>query len=107
MLKNYNNIVLPIFTEIFYKRNPNYQLHHTLHFSVPPIRSVYNESESLSFLGLKICDIVQTKVKEMKTLSGFKSGIKKWWPQNCPCKVCKRNQPNIGFYNLVPFHAWC
>ena len=43
----------------------------------------------------------------MKTLSGFKSGIKKWWPQNCPCKVCKRNQPNIGFYNLGPFHAWC
>ena len=54
MLKVYNNIVPPIFTAIFNKQNTNYQLRHTSHFSVPPIRGVYNGTESLSFLGPRI-----------------------------------------------------
>ena len=51
MFKVYNNITPPIFTEIFKRRNPNYQLRHTLHFSVPPVGSVYNGTESLSLFG--------------------------------------------------------
>ena len=47
-------IAPPIFTEIFNKRNPNYQLRHTSHFSIPPAASVYNVTESLSFSGPKI-----------------------------------------------------
>ena len=85
-------------TEIFNKRNPNYQLRHTSHFSIPPVRSVYNGTENLSFLGPKIWDIVPTELKEVKTLSAFKSGIKKWWPQTCPCRPCKQYLPNIFFY---------
>ena len=80
MFKVYNNIAPPIFTEIFNKRNPNYQLRHTSQFSIRRIRSVYNGTGSLSFLDSKIWGIVPT-------LSGFKSGIKDWWPQNCPCRL--------------------
>ena len=97
MFKVYNHIALPIFTEIFNKRNPNYQLRHTSHFSFPPVRSVYNRTESLSFLGPKIWDIVSIELKEVETLSAFKSGIKKWWPQTCPCRPCKQYLPNIFF----------
>ena len=97
MFKVYNNIAPPIITEIFNKRNPNYQLRHASHFSIPPVRSVYNGTGSLSFLGPKIWDIVLTELKEVKTLNVFKSGIKNWWPQNCPCWLCKRYLPNIGF----------
>ena len=88
----------------FNKRNTNYQLQHTSHFSVPPVRSVYNVTESLSFLGLRIWDIAPTELKEVKPLSAFKSRIKTWWPQNCPCRLCKRYLPNIG--NLGLFHDW-
>ena len=97
MFKVYNSITPPIFTEIFNKPNPNYQLRHTLHFSVPPVRSVYNATESLSFLGPKVWYIVPAELKEVKILSAFKSGIKKWWSQKCPCRLCKRYLPNIGF----------
>ena len=89
IFKVYNNIAPPIFTEIFNKRNPNDQLRHTSHFSIPPVRSLYNGTESLSFLGPKNWDIVLTELKEVKTLNAFKSGIKNWWPQNCPCRLCK------------------
>ena len=57
-LKVYNNIAPPIFTEIFNRKSPNYQLCHNLHFSVPLVRRAYNRAESLSFLGPKIWDIV-------------------------------------------------
>ena len=97
MFKVYNNIAPPIFTEIFKKQNPNYQLRHTLHFSIPPVRSVYNGTESLPFLGPKVWDIVPTELKEVKTLSAFKSRIQNWWPQNCPCRLCKQYLPNISF----------
>ena len=97
VFKVYINIAPPIFTEIFNKRNPNYQLRHTSQFSIPSVRSVYNGTESLSFLGPKIWDIVPTESKEVKTLSAFKSGIKNWWSQSWPCRLCKRYLPNIGF----------
>ena len=84
MFKVYNNIASPKSTEIFIKRNPNYQLRHTSHFLVSPVRSEYNRTEILSFLEPKVWDIVPAELKEIKTLSPFKSGIKKWWPQNCP-----------------------
>ena len=77
MFKVYNNIAPPIFTKIFNKQNPNYQLRHTSHFSVPPTRSVYNGTECISFLGSKIWDIVPAELKDVKTLSAFKSGIRK------------------------------
>ena len=97
MFKVFNNIAPPIFTEIFNKRNPSYQLRLNSHFSTPPFRSAYNGTESLSFLGLKIWDIVPTELKRVKSLNAFESGIKNWWPENCPCRLCKRYLPNIGF----------
>ena len=78
MFTVYNNIAPPIFTEIFNKRNRNYQLCHTSHFLVPLYRSVYNGTESLSFLGPKIWDIVPIELKEVKNVSAFKLGIKNW-----------------------------
>ena len=63
MFKVYNSIAPPIFTEIFNKRKPNYQLCHTSHFSIPPVRSVYNGTECLPFLGPTIWDIVPTELK--------------------------------------------
>lgn len=52
IFKVYNNIAPPIFTEIFSKPNLNYELRHTKHFSVPPVWSTYNRTETQSFLDL-------------------------------------------------------
>ena len=64
---------------MFNKRNPNYQLCHNSHFSIPPVRSAYRGTKSLPFLGPKIWDMEPTELKKMKTLSAFKSGIKNCW----------------------------
>ena len=69
MFKVDNNIASPIFTEIFNDRNLNYQLRHILHFSILSVRSVYNGTESLSFLGPNIWNIVPTELKEVTFLN--------------------------------------
>ena len=53
IFKVYNNIAPPIFTEIFNKPNPNQQLRHFLHFSIPPVRSVYKGTEAYRFQVLR------------------------------------------------------
>ena len=38
-----------------------------------------------------------TRLKENTILSAFKSGVKSWEKENCPCRLCKQYLPNIGF----------
>ena len=64
MLKVYSDIAPPIFTEIFSKLNLNCELRHTLHFSVPHVKSVYSGTESISFLCPKNWDIMPTRLEK-------------------------------------------
>ena len=106
MFKVYSNIYTSIFTEIFNKRNPNYQLRHTSHFSIPPVASVYNVTESLSFSGPKIWHIVSTELKEGKSLSAFKSRIKNWCHKTVHagyvCNICQI----LVLYKVGPYAWW-
>ena len=35
--------------------------------------------------------------KKKSHLSSFKAEIKKWIPENCPCRICKKYLPGLGF----------
>ena len=73
------------------EENPS-KLRHVSEFSRPMINSVYHGTESISFLGQKIWDMLPEKLKNIETLEVFKKEIKIWKPDNCPCRLCK------GFY---------
>ena len=60
-------------------------------------KSVFHGSESISYLGPKIWDIVPFELKELTSLNAFKKNIKKWQPKNCPCRLCKQYMSNLGF----------
>lgn len=66
MLKIYDNIASPVYTEVFSKRNLNYKLPHSSRFSLPHVKSVYNETERLSYLGPIIWDIIPARLKEIQ-----------------------------------------
>ena len=53
--------------------------------------------ESISFLGPKIWNILPDKLKNATSLEAFKIQIKKWKPQNCPCRLCRVYVQNVGF----------
>ena len=94
-----NDLSPLIVTELFEQRieqhcdlRKNFQ-----QFIIPPIRTVYHGSESISFLGPKIWNILPDKLKNVNSIEAFKMQIKKWKPENCSCRLCKVYVQNIGF----------
>ena len=85
-------------TELFEHKEENYyNLRNNAEFAISAIRTVYHGSESISYLGPKIWNILPDRLKNANSLETFKSEIKKWKPENCPCRLCKSYLQNIGF----------
>ena len=79
------------------KDQPQYNLRYNSLFSRPLVKSVYKGTESLSFLGPKIWDILPNTYKDISDLNSFKAALKKWRPVNFPCRICKIYISNVGF----------
>ena len=97
MFKVYRNLSPNIVAEIFHARRNNYNLRHSWFFSIPYVKTVYHGSESLSNLGPRIWDLVPSTLKELDDVNSFKTQIKKWQPENYPCRLCKTYIPQVGF----------
>ena len=74
-----------------------YNLRKLSQFYRPKVNSVYNGTESVSFLELKIWDLVPNELKDIGNLAAFKKAIEKWSPGKCPCRLCKDYIRNVGF----------
>ena len=61
------------------------------------IRTVYNGSECMSFLGPKISNILPDNLKNASSLEVFKASIKSRKPEKCPCRLCRLYVQNVGF----------
>ena len=48
-------------------------------------------------LGPKIWESVPNDLKRKESVSSFKTAIKKWKPEQCPCRLCKTYLQNIGY----------
>ena len=98
MYKVVNGISTEIMNEVFKKRsNSHYKLRHTSKFFVNPIHSVYDGTESASYLRPKIWKQIPSEIRNKKSLEGFKQEIKKWKPTDFCCRFWKIFIPNLGF----------
>ena len=70
-------------SEIFDKRNNVYDFRNPSEFARQNVRSVFNGTENISFLGPTIWDIVP-ELKQLESVNAFKREIKKWKPVSCP-----------------------
>ena len=87
-----------IMSKVFKLRDtPCYNLRHTSQFSKSPIHSVYNETESASYLGPKIWEQIPAEIKNKVSLDRFKREIIKWKPAECPSRIFRTFVPNLGF----------
>ena len=75
MFKVYRNIFSPIVTQLFQSRNNDYNLRQFSQFELPNVRSVFCGTESISFLGPKIWNIVPNEFKKETSLHAFKKVI--------------------------------
>ena len=97
MFKIKNNMAPEFLNEIFQNRALLYNLRTNSNFSSRQVHSVYHGTESLSFLGPKIWELVPEDTKQSESLKIFKNKIKKWVPSRCPCRLCRIYLQNIGF----------
>ena len=97
MFKSYNCLSPNIINEIFEHNTSTYNLRNRNFYRSRKVNSVYNGTESLSYLGPKIWDLVPPEIKESENLEVFKKRIKRWTCSECPCRLCKTFVPELGF----------
>lgn len=71
--------------DIFVQRTENhFNLRHQNDFLLPHIRTVYHGSESLSYLGPRVFQVLPS-FKQLNSLNSFKDSIENG-NLNCPCR---------------------
>ena len=61
------------------------------------VNSITYGTETITFFGAKIWKILPNNCKELRSLSMFKSRIKYWGTDKCPCRLYKTYIQRIGF----------
>jgi len=98
LYKSKNNLSPDIIKEVFLNREyqgPN--LRSQMDFYAPLVKTVYKGEDSLRYLGPLIWNIMPTELKYSTSLHIFKNEIKKWIPNNCPCRLCKNYVQGLGY----------
>ena len=97
MYKIKNGISPEVMKKIFQEIPNHYNLRNKKAWATHNVRTVYNGTETLSFLGPKIWDILPKSLKEATSLKHFKKEIKLWKPDGCTCRLCKIYVKDVGF----------
>ena len=97
MFKAKDNIAPEIMKKLFAPKMSSYDLRNNDSFKRRRVNSVWHGTESVSYLGPKIWDLVPNEIKESESLNGFKFKIKRWVPEGCPCRICKIYLGQVGF----------
>ena len=70
------------------------------------LRLLITVSYQLSTLAPKIWKLVPQSVRKCKTLNEFKTKIKFWIPDHCPCRLCKTYMAQLGFIWSAYIHPF-
>ena len=87
MFKVKNNIALEIMKELFAPKMSSYDLRNNNSFKRRRVNSVWHGTESVSYLGPKIWDLVPNEIKESKSLNALKFKIKRGVSERCSCRI--------------------
>ena len=92
MYKASKGLSPPIITELFEKQNEHqYNLRHNYQFPIPIVNFVYYGTESVSFLGPKIWDVLPDRLKKINSLKTLKTAIKSRKLEKCSCRLYVHN----------------
>lgn len=99
MFKVINNMCPEIMKNLF---QLNLNRYSEKAFFRPNVDTVYKGECSLRWFGPVVWDnMLPANFKSILTLETFKEEIKKWVPDNCPCRLCKTYINGLGFVTLV------
>ena len=87
----------PIMNDIFSIRSETYQLRNARVFSTHNPRTVRYGTETISIKAAQLWQLLPDYLKQNKSLSSFKAGIRSCKFEFCPCRLCKVYIQNLGF----------
>ena len=90
-----------IASDILAQTTQHYNVRQNRNFRIGSVKSVYHCSESISYLGAKIWEIVSARIKETSSLNSLEIEIHKWVPQSCTCRLCKQYISGVGFSSVI------
>ena len=98
MFKVHTKICLEITQEVFLvKEQGIYNLQNQADFVISRVKSVNYGLETIRVLGPKIWESLPNDLKNKESVDSFKTAIKRWKPESCPCRLCKTYLQNIGY----------
>ena len=98
-----NTLSPEIMKEVFiFQENGNYNLRSGTHLMNKNIDTAHFGTDTIINLGPKIWKLVPDKIKNVSSLLVFKSRIKTWTTDNCPCRLCKTFVKDLGFIEVFP-----
>ena len=101
IVKNY--LSPEIMKEVFiFHENENYNLRSGTHLMNRNIYAAHFGTDTITNLGPKTWKIVPDEIKNASSLLVFKSRIKTWTTDNCPCRLCKTFVKDFGFIEVFP-----
>ena len=83
----------------FEQRNILYKLRAPTDFATGRIDTVNNDLKALTYLGLKIWDIIPPDIRNSGNIKEFTMRIKCYIPKNCPSKLCLNYIQHVGYVN--------
>ena len=78
----------PIMSEVFEKRNLNYNPRSETGFLLHSVNTVAYGLKSLEYFAGKEWRMAPFEIRNARSLEDFSAKIKIWRPENCPCRVC-------------------
>ena len=101
MFKVIKGVSSEIMNNIFIQRNTlnvaNTRSMHSNPFLIPRVNTVHYGHDSLRYFGPKIWGIIPEEIKSCESVAKFKSAIKSWIPDQCPCRLCADYLPGVGY----------
>ena len=102
LYKSKNGYAIDTMKGIFVDKNYNGPiLRSQTDFEIPQVNSVHKGDDSLRYFGPLMWNIIPKKFKNEPSLKAFKEQIKKWRPNNCPCRLCKEYIQGVGYVNAT------
>ena len=95
--KSINGLSPPILEDMFSQRTNEYNVRNFREILSQGGSSVRYGTETLQFRAPQLWQSVPLDIKNSNNLATFKNRIKQWRPDSCPCRLCKRYVPNLGF----------
>ena len=97
LYKGYHNIAQTVFSDLFITNNNVYNLRAKSDFAMPQIKAVLKGSNSIQYHGPVIWNFSPAEMKYVDSFETYKSQIRMWKLNTCPCRICKNYILNVSF----------